>query len=456
MTESTGISWRQPRLAVAITLLLFLAGCQTTSRSDLRTQFAQGDLDAAEAITSRLLEKPKSDSNVVRLDQAMLHLLDGRPTEAEQDLRFVRDQFDYLQQRSVAEDVASLGTDDNRRAYSGAEYERVLIRVFLSLSGLFSGSGDAPAYALQAINEQQQSDSTTKVAMAPYLRAALLEERYTESAEVQRSRLQVVSWEPGFQPGRVDLARAASANHSQRGHGVLYVVALVGQGPRKVQESARPTSDALLIADRILSQTGKYSLPPTVAPVPIGRVVRQQSGPTTIQVVGRDRVLGHTETVTDIGRLAEQQFAATRSDIIGRAIVRRIVKKGAVVAMKKEFGVDRNDAADIALTLGGIAWEATEKADLRCWDLLPDRIQVLRLELPAGQHPVALQPMVNQTPGEATESITVPISDGRTTWMLAAFPRLELVGEVLNGTVGISHSPSVGNAETRRPTVSRD
>lgn len=423
-------SKRVLRYSAAFALLL-LAGCQTTSRSDLRDQFAQGNLEAAAVTTSRLLDRPKGDANVVRLDQSMLHLLDGRPAEAEQGLRYVRDQFDYLQQRSVAEDIASLGTDDNRRAYPGEEYERVLIRVFLSMASLFSGSGDATAYALQAINEQQQADSTAKVAMAPYLKAALLEERYTESAEVKRSRQQVVEWEPEFESGRIDLARAEAANHSRRGHGVLYVVALVGQGPRKVQESAKPTSDALLIADRILSQAGKYALPPTIAPVPIARVVRQQSGPTSIRVFSQDRVLGQTETVTDVGRLAEQQFAAHRSKIIGRAIARRIVKKGAVVAMKKELGVDRNDVADIALTLGGVAWEATEKADLRCWGLLPDRVQVLRLELPVGQHALALQPVTNDSNGEATQSVTVSIGDGRTTWMLAAFPRQKLVGDVL-------------------------
>ena len=41
-------------------------------------------------------------------------------------------------------------------------------------------------------------------------------------------------------------------------------------------------------------------------------------------------------------------------------------------------------------TLLGVAWEATEAADTRCWGLLPDRIQVLRVELPAGTHQLAL------------------------------------------------------------------
>ena len=40
----------------------------------------------------------------------------------------------------------------------------------------------------------------------------------------------------------------------------------------------------------------------------------------------------------------------------------------------------------VALDIAGIAWEATEAADTRCWGLLPEKIQVLRIELPAGRH----------------------------------------------------------------------
>ena len=32
--------------------------------------------------------------------------------------------------------------------------------------------------------------------------------------------------------------------------------------------------------------------------------------------------------------------------------------------------------------------ELPEAADTRCWGLLPDKIQVLRIELPAGRHRV--------------------------------------------------------------------
>ncbi len=84
------------------------------------------------------------------------------------------------------------------------------------------------------------------------------------------------------------------------------------------------------------------------------------------------------------------------------------------------------------MDVGGVVWEATESADTRCWGLLPDRIQVLRLELPAGEHRIGLRP-ANGTEvlgSEATKTVT--IVDGRNTYLLANFPGPRLVGQILD------------------------
>ena len=427
---------------LALVPLIALAGCQSRNAQAIRSNYFRGDLAAAESASAERLKKPKGDANVVRLDQAVLQLLNGRPAEAEQNFRLVRDEFDHLQQPSGLESSWSLATDDTRRAYAGEDYERILLRVFLSLSSLFSGSGDASAYAMQVVEEQQRvlqkftaDDGTApdfkRVATGPYLRAAIMEERFTESADVRRSRVQVIDWEPEFKQGQIDLARLEQGNHSRPGYGVLYVMTLVGRGPHKVQTVEAPTSQALLIADQILSANSKHSLPPTVAPVPVAQVVEDTGGPDAIQVRIAGTPVGQTETVTDVGRHAVEQYAAGYQRVIARAIVRRVLKKGTVYAMKEQFGADSNGLVDAALTLGGVAWEATEKADLRSWDLLPDRIQVLRLELPAGEHTVRLQPLANGQPGVQTDGVMVPIRDGRNTWMLASFPDDRLVGKIL-------------------------
>ena len=56
------------------------------------------------------------------------------------------------------------------------------------------------------------------------------------------------------------------------------------------------------------------------------------------------------------------------------------------------MNADTQPALDILMTLGGIAWEASEAPDTRCWGLLPEKIQVLRIEAPVGRRTLKLQP----------------------------------------------------------------
>ncbi len=425
---------------LSIVCCAFALGCRTNGAATVRDRFYSGDLDAAEEAAIAIQDSRSGDANIARLNQSMVQLFDGNAAAAEANLRAVRDQFDHLQQPNAVETASSMMTDDTKLAYAGEDYERILLRVFLSLSSIFSGSGDATAYATQVIDEQErvlarnQKDSVAgfkRVALAPYLRAALREERFTDSDDVRRSRAQVASWEPDFRQGSIDLARSEQGNHSRPGHGVVYVVALVGRGPKKIQTTDRPSSQSLLIADRVLSAVLDHPLPPTVAPVPVARVVRDGGGPDSVRVFANGSAMGDTETITNIGVFAEQQYAAIYPRVVARAIVRRMLKKSAVYAMKDRLDASPNSIADVALTLGGIAWEGTEKADVRCWSLLPDRIQVLRFELPAGSHRLSLQSVQGGQKGHGSEEVEVAVRDGRNTWMLAAFPVDRPVGQVL-------------------------
>ena len=55
----------------------------------------------------------------MRFDLAVIQLLDGRPADAEQTLRGVRDNFDHLEQSDAVEYGVSMVTDDQRLAYAG-------------------------------------------------------------------------------------------------------------------------------------------------------------------------------------------------------------------------------------------------------------------------------------------------------------------------------------------------
>jgi RNA polymerase sigma-70 factor (ECF subfamily) len=99
-------------------------------------------------------------------------------------------------------------------------------------------------------------------------------------------------------------------------------------------------------------------------------------------------------------------------------VARRAVKKGTIFSVKQGLGMGEG-LPSLALDVAGVAWEATESADTRCWSLLPDRIQVLRLELPVGSHTLLLRPLDRQgQPLGQPVPQTVTVADGRNSYLL--------------------------------------
>ena len=427
--------------------VLCLCGCSTYSQrvTEIRRAYYDDDLDAARQLISSGLERNRGDADVLRLEAAMVTLSQGRPDEAEQLLREARDHFDALQGIDAGEITASYWTDDQRRAYAGEDYERILIRAFLALSNLLYDGTDAEAYSLQMMDEQERiiqagdnspSDNPKRnyprVALAPYLRGVLRESTHRDYEDAGRAYTSVVNWQPDFDAGPADLQRAMYGRHSQPGQGVLYVFTLTGRGPYKEQVVEAPSSTALLIAGEIVGQFADQTVPPNVAPVRVPRVVARRNAIDCVAISIDGAPCGETSTITDVTALAVAQAEAVFPEVVARAVVRRLLKKGVVYGAKELTELSKGSLAAFALDAAGVAWEATESADTRCWGLLPDKIQVLRIELTAGIHDLGLQPIVGK-PRERTVTVRrqVSIVDGRNTYVLATFPDRELVGEVL-------------------------
>jgi len=412
-----------------------------------RDRFYAGDLtQSAEAFTARI-GRHESDADVLEMDLAIVRLLAGDTHESQQKLRVVRDHFDTLEQADPVASMVSMVTDDQRRVYAGEDYEKVLLRVFLALANLMDDGQDAEAYSLQvnalqqrllrrALDQNVEAAETAyqPLAVGPYLRGVLREATLHDYDDAARAYDQVVAWQPSFHAGRLDLRRARTGQHSQPGNGVLYVFALVDQGPMKEESIETPTSAALLIADRIVSAVGEYELPPTVAPIKVPRIIiprRQSDGAV---VVVDDRPVGRTELICDIGQLALRQQAVQYPHVMARAIARRVIKKASIYAAKDYVDAGNSPWADLALTAAGVAWEATESADTRCWGVLPREIQVLRVELPAGPHQIQLRSLVGGAPVPLDQSVTADIADGRNTYVLAYFVGSHALGHILRNT----------------------
>lgn len=437
---------RRVAVAVGVLILPALVGCATHADRlvKVRSFYQAGDLAAAEHLLNDDLAKAKDAADVLKLEKAMVDLAAGKPQDAEQTLREVRDRFDELDKPTAGETAWSMFSDDNRRSYTGEDYEKVLIRSMLALSNLMTGGSDAVAYAHQ-INAKQQEIvaaaadkdgqnpklSYKQVALGPYIHGMLREETHVDYADAARAYQQVVYFEPDFRMGRWDLERARNGHHSQRGHGALYVFALVGRGPYKVETTEVPSTAALLIADIVLKSQNKYSLPTSVAPVKAPKVVAMPNDIDNVAVSVGEQVAGRTETITDVSRMAVEQYDAIYPQVVARAVVRRIVKRGVTEGAKAIAGVDDRNALNLLFEAAEFAWGAAEAADTRCWGLLPDKIQVLRFELPAGEHVVSFAPARGEQAIGSAETAAIEIVDGQNTYVMVNFPDRKLVGRVL-------------------------
>jgi len=436
------------RAGLIVAPCLLLAGCTThlARLEPVRTAYFGGDIAAAERLVDEAIDSHASDADVLTLDKGLLALADGRPDEARRLLVTVRDRFDHLEQESPAEDAWSMLTDDRQRAYAGEDHERVLVRALAAVADLAAGGDDAEALALQAAEKQGEivaaavaDDGTNPksgyrpVALAPYLRGILREATHRDYDDAARHYATVASWEPGYAPARDDVVRAGGGVHSAPGHGVVHLVALVGHGPCKVVVEEVPSSAALLVADQILSATLAQSLPPTIAPIRVPRVV---AAPGRVRAVAVGRAAGagwttagRTTTITDVSRMAVEQDAAVHDLAVGRAVARRALKKATVFGVKEGIGLDRFGPAALLFDVAGVAWEAAENADTRCWGLLPDSVQVLRLELPVGDHTLALC-AVDEAGRAVGSSVarSVSVEDGRNAYLVVTAVDAGIIG----------------------------
>jgi hypothetical protein len=435
----------------------FCSGCASGYAERLRDvrrdYYDYGNLEQAKLELQRRQKRaPQKEKDVLALNEASLELCSGNIAAAKEKLIQARDSFDIIEDKHTqksAENLFAYWTDDNMNSYEGEDYEKVLVRATLAIADLFDGSEDARAYAYQIAAKQDEivqngyvddprdenkkinpKKAYPRIPLGPYLEGLLWEETYLNASDAARCYEKVVKWRPDFKQGKRDLVRAQTSVHSQPGNGRVYVFAFVGRGPYKEQVYEEATQFALLFADHIFSSVNKYSVPPTLAPVPVPMLVVEEPYVKNIGVDVDGERTGVTETIADVNEMATKQYEAIKDQILAKAIVRRVVKKGAIYAAKEVGQV--NDWVSIAMDVGGIVWEAAESADTRCWGLLPAKIQVASFEVPIGEHELTVcpcDPQGNKIGVPLTASLSV--NANRNTYVLVNYPNREPIGTVV-------------------------
>ncbi len=401
--------------------------------------FVNGDVATARQSLLRISESRSRFADVASLDLAIADFAAGDAESAERRLRELRDHFDRQTAIAPLSEAVSLIADDTARRFRPAGYEQVMIRAMLAVCSLASDGMDAESYALQAtIKQSELAESATQrgianaadvyqpIAIAPYVRGMLREATHHDYDDATKAYQLVSSFQPQFAPAADDIARASGGTHSSPGHGVLYVIGCVGRGPLLESADAPTTSTALSIASSVLNaetnqgKQGESDLVlPNIASVKVPRVVIPPVDVAALGVRIDYQLYGATQTLTDVGQLATRQIEAEMPWTIARAVIRRTTKELAVTKATDTLGLT-GTAGSLFHFAAASSWSGIEKADTRCWGMLPREIQVFRGELPVGTHHVALEPLdVTGAAIQQGAATTVDIVDGRNHYLIA-------------------------------------
>lgn len=94
---------------------------------------------------------------------------------------------------------------------------------------------------------------------------------------------------------------------------------------------------------------------------------------------------------TNLSDAAARDFDGERSGILARTILRGVAKAAVTRGIQKAPGEDHEGWGRVLGAIFNIGTALLEQADTRSWQLLPDQIRLLRLQLPPGEHDLTLE-----------------------------------------------------------------
>lgn len=455
------------RWGVAL-LLWGIGGCASDPMRATREAWSAGDyVTARDLLHERIADDP-SNAHLYGLELGMVYQALGEPAAAVRVLRRCRGRLDELRAGNYTDWLAGSLLDDRSRVWTGADYEHVLVRAMLAVADLMAGGGDAFAYALQVLAEQQRiiesfpAEGEPKrayrlVAFGSYLRAIIGEGESRGREDARREYARVLELEPGNELARDGLARLEQGLGLAPGHGVVHVLAMVGRAPYRVEVYEHATRDALMIAQMIWSIVQNRPFVPNVVPLPIPALAFRTDNPERAAVYLEGEHVADTATITDIEACAQAEFDTMHPYSMARAVVRRLLKT-VVVEVGKEWvesgGAEqrhpvRTDLLQVGLDLLGNLWAGSEGADLRCWQLLPARLQAARLELPAGDHEIAVRAVgAGGAVVGVEQRVRVRVFPGYNTYVLGLLPTVDGGAGLLTSRPG--DGPASGRAAMGR------
>ncbi len=435
----------------ALVAFVLLAGCGPSVNRYLliEASLRAHDPKGADAIVAAAEKDYGSKSRVLYgMDRGMTLQLAGDYPQSNAVLEQAEEELDRLYTRKIRTETLAFLTSDTALPYEGDPYEQVLINVLKSLNYAMLGQWqDALVEArridhrLNVLSDQtQEKNAYRDDGFARYLSGILYEStgdvnnafiayrKAYETFEATRT------WSHAAVPSqlRADLLRTAEALHftqelaeyqqafpetrwesSQALQQLAQVVVISynGRAPRKEDQFLDlPISlDALqlVLLNRGFSQANRHSNRPVdtvlyglngrVVRVALPQLIRQKTQVPldTVSLVpdNGSRVTLNTELVQNVTALADKALSERIAGITVKALARAATKFALAEGTTRgaQYAVGKDAAPWVGLLVGlltkGLA-VASEEADKRSWQTLPDEIHLARVWVPPGRYQV--------------------------------------------------------------------
>ncbi len=344
-------------------------------------------------------------------------------------LHLAEEAAEELFTKSVSRAAASLLLNDNVLEYSGEDYEVLYTNLIKALNYIALGAFDEAFVEIRRAN----------------LKLELLEQKYTDAAaqfhqgspddtdrveidyEVAKVRfhndalgrylsMHIYAADGKMDDARIDHDFLVQAFRSQshiynfampevkyysQDRAILSVVGLVGLAPVKEALSLRIRTDKDLGLVQVLyddpqNKGAEYGhLPVNVKAdyyfkFAIPKIMPRPSLVSGIRVLANGKLIGELQLLEDVGKVAEETFAAKKSLIYIRTVARAIAKGLAAHKLKKKMdtgglgGWLKKAAVDVGTDL-------IENADLRSSQFLPGTIYVGDIEIEPGMYDIVVE-----------------------------------------------------------------
>ncbi|MCZ6677831.1 MAG: hypothetical protein O7E52_11335 [Candidatus Poribacteria bacterium] len=434
------------RWLLSLTLLLcLLNGCGTYNMEEVRLAFEDGNFEGALAY---LDENPPKKSKLPYLfERGLVAQYANRFEESNRAFENAEITAEDLYTKSISREVVSLLTSDTVRSYPGTRYERLLVHYYRAFNYIYLNLPDEALVEcrragrlLQYYADEDATYNFAGAAFIAYLSGILYEwtgdwndayiayrqaeagyQRYTEQFGIPLPE------DIGY--ALVRLARLLDFEEEALRYAQLYgeprprpprsgeLILIYESGfvPQKVEKNVflpilktdrfedddeeEEKKKMRRFADQVVKRRHhhykeievEYLLRVAIPAYTSNRpqLAGVEARVEDIQVPG---VL-----VEDIEEIAIATFASEQGTILLRTVVRGLVKYLAFRRANKE--------GELAGRLVNLFNVATERADTRSWETLPNQIFLVRMRLPAGTHDVTLSFLNGENQPVRTETL---------------------------------------------------